>query len=47
MLQCIANNKSTKSANSNDFWRITWHLRLELWCWKFSFDITRMNYFLK
>ncbi len=31
---------STKSAYQNNFWRIMWQ-------WKFSFDITLMNYILK
>jgi len=27
----------TKSLYWYDFWRIVWHWRLELCCWKFSF----------
>jgi len=37
----IDNNKcflSRKSQYQNDFWRITWHCRLEYWCWKNIFS---------
>jgi len=32
----------SKSAYYNDFSKIMWHWRLELWCWKFSFAIPGM-----
>jgi len=30
---------SSKSAYYNVFWRITWHWKLQYWCWKFSFTL--------